>query len=68
MQPNQFFDYDGAIEDLRQMYERGRCWIAEHITDTEIPSPTLMAIYDHTLELAYALMAFSELSITPEAV
>lgn len=61
--PNELFDYEGAIEDLRQMYERGRQWIADNLQ-----SENIQAIYDHTLQIAYALMAFRELAATQEAL
>lgn len=59
--PNDFFDYDGALEDLRQMYERGRQWIADNLKSQDIQS-----VYDHTLQLAYAMMAFRELAVGQE--
>ncbi len=65
---NQLFDYDCAIEDLREMYERGRKWIADNISKTQVNSAELMAVYEHTLEVAFALMAFREVAAVPEAL
>jgi len=57
------FDYDGAIRDLREMYERGRQWIADNLQ-----SRNIQPVYDHTLQISYAMMEFSEFAAMPEAV
>ena len=57
---NELFDYDGALADLREMYERGRRWVAQYIADPATKSPEFMGIYQHTLELAFVMMAFRE--------
>lgn len=63
--PNQLFDYDGALADLEQMYERGRKWTAENILQRDV---ALTPIYTHTLEIVFAMMAFREFSTIQEAL
>ncbi len=65
---NQLFDYDGALEDLREMYERGRKWIADNISKTQVSRDEFMEVYKHTLEVTYLLMAFREVATVPEAL
>ena len=66
--PADFFNYDEALEDLREMYERGRQWIADNIARPAVSSADFLAVYEHTLEIAYAMMAFRECAISQEAV
>lgn len=61
--PNNYFDYDGALADLREMYERGRQWMADNLQ-----SKNIQAVYDHTLQITYAMMEFQEFATTQEAV
>lgn len=60
---NELFDYDGALADLQEMYERGRRWIADNLQSKDIK-----AVYDHTLQIAYTMMAFRECTTTQEAL
>lgn len=53
--PTDFFDYDGALADLQEMYERGRKWLADNLQHRNV-----QAVYDHTLQIAYAMMDFRE--------
>lgn len=66
--PTDYFDYDGALEDLREMYERGRKWIADNISKPRVNSAEFMAVYEYTLEVTYLLMAFREVTTVPEAL
>ena len=67
--PNDYFDYDGALADLREMYERARFAFSESIKPGSlIPWSDADAFYEFGLEVGYAIQSYLEFATQPEAV